>query len=97
MITFRLPVGEVIEQSIDFLVEHLAFLTKASAKVIEFILSGLEHGLLLVPEPLFIVIVAALVWALTKDRKLSIGSIAGLALIWNMGLWAATISTLALV
>jgi glycine betaine/proline transport system permease protein len=94
---YKLPVGEVIETGIDFLVEHLSFITKASAEVVETVLGGMESGLLLVPIPIFILIVGIIVWFLTKDRKLTVGSALGLALIWNMGLWAATVSTLALV
>lgn len=94
---FRLPVGEFIESGIDFLVEHLSFITKASADVVETLLGAMESGLLLVPIPVFIVLAAAGVWLLTRDRRLTLGSVLGLALIWNMGLWAATVSTLALV
>jgi len=94
---FKLPVGEVIESGIDFLVEHLAFITKASAEMVETVLGAMESGLLLIPIPVFIVLAALGVWILTKERKLTLGCGLGLALIWNMGLWAATISTLALV
>jgi glycine betaine/proline transport system permease protein len=94
---FRLPVGELIESGIDFLVEHLAFITKASADVIESILGAMESGLLLIPIPVFILLVGGGVWLLTRDRKLTLGSALGLALIWNMGLWTATVSTIALV
>ena len=97
MSQYKLPVGDVIEKGIDFLVEHLSFITKASAEVVETVLGAMESGLLLVPIPVFIVIAGLGVWFLTKDRKLTVGSALGLALIWNMGLWAATISTLALV
>ena len=97
MSQYKLPVGDVIEKGIDFLVEHLSFITKASAEVVETVLGAMESGLLLVPIPVFIVIAGLGVWFLTKDRKLTVGSVLGLALIWNMGLWAATVSTLALV
>jgi len=94
---FRLPIGEFIEAGIDFLVKHLSFITKASAHVIESVLGGMEHVLLLIPIPLFILLTGGGVWFLTRDRKLTIGSAIGLALIWNMGLWTATVSTIALV
>lgn len=97
MSQYKLPVGDVIEKGIDFLVEHLSFITKASAEVVETVLGAMESGLLLVPIPVFIVFAGLGVWFLTKDRKLTVGSVLGLALIWNMGLWAATVSTLALV
>ena len=94
---FRLPIGEVIEGGIDFLVKHLSFITKASANVIEAMLGGMEHALLLIPIPIFILLTGGAVWLLTKERRLTIGSAIGLALIWNMGLWTATVSTIALV
>lgn len=97
MSQYKLPVGDVIEKGIDFLVEHLSFITKASAEVVETVLGAMESGLLLVPIPVFIVFAGLGVWFLTKDRKLTVGSVLGLVLIWNMGLWAATVSTLALV
>lgn len=97
MSQYKLPIGEFIEKGIDFLVEHLSFITKASARVVEMLLGAMESGLLLVPIPVFIALVGAGVWFLTKDRKLTVGSALGLALIWNMGLWTATVSTIALV
>lgn len=97
MSQYKLPIGEFIEKGIDFLVEHLSFITKASARVVEMLLGAMESGLLLVPIPAFIALVGAGVWFLTRDRKLTVGSALGLALIWNMGLWAATVSTIALV
>lgn len=97
MSQYKLPIGEFIEKGIDFLVEHLSFITKASARVVEMLLGAMESGLLLVPIPVFIALVGAGVWFLTRDRKLTVGSALGLALIWNMGLWAATVSTIALV
>ncbi|NCD25983.1 MAG: proline/glycine betaine ABC transporter permease [Deltaproteobacteria bacterium] len=97
MSTFRIPVGEGIETGIDFLVTHLSFITKASADVVETVLGAMEQGLLTIPIPGFIALAILGIWLTTKDRKLCLGSALGLALIWNMGLWSATISTIALV
>ncbi|MDY0274450.1 MAG: ABC transporter permease subunit [Desulfomicrobium sp.] len=97
MINFRLPIGDALEAMIDFLVEHLAFFTKASADIIEVMLKALENTLLAMTAPGFIAVVVIGLWLGTKDRKLCLGSALGLALIWNMGLWTATISTIALV
>jgi len=94
---YRLPVGKAIESGIDFLVDHLAFITKASADVIETVLRSMEHSLLLIPIPVVILLAGLGVLLLVKDRRLALGSVLGLGLIWNMGLWAATISTVALV
>jgi glycine betaine/proline transport system permease protein len=53
--------------------------------------------MLLIPEPLFILAVALLTWKLSGKRGIGVFALVGLALIWNMGLWQATISTIALV
>jgi glycine betaine/proline transport system permease protein len=97
MMEMKIPIGELIEGGINFLVTHLSFLTRACADVVEFVIGGMEKGLLFIPEPLFLALAAVLVWLPTRDRKLSIGTILGFALIWNMGLWEATMSTIALV
>ena len=94
---WRLPLGDWIEGALDFLVTHLSFLTKASAALIEGVLRSMENGLLAIPTLGFIALVTAALWLLTKERRLCIGSALGLLLIWNMGLWAATVSTIALV
>ena len=93
----RLPLGEAIEGIIDFLVDNFSFLTKAFSKLTESGLKLLESGLLAMPPWLFIIIVAALAYYITRKRGIGIFSLLGLLLIWNLGLWSATVSTIALV
>ena len=93
----RLPLGEAIEGTIDFLVDNFSFLTKAFSKLTESGLKLLESGLLAMPPWLFIIIVAALAYYITRKRGIGIFSLLGLLLIWNLGLWDATVSTIALV
>lgn len=94
----RIPLGDGIETILDFLVEHFSFATKSFSVVTEKGLSWLESGMKFLPPWLFIVLVAGLVWYLSKrNRGLTIFTIAGLLLIWNLGLWSATVSTIALV
>ncbi|ACS78741.1 ABC transporter permease [Maridesulfovibrio salexigens] len=93
----RIPIGEVIESSIDFLVEHFSFATKAFSAVLEAGLDVVEGTMKACPPWLFIFIVAAITLRLTKSKRTTIFSIAGLLLIWNIGLWKATVSTIALV
>lgn len=94
---FKIPIGDGIEAGIDFLVTHLAVLTKASASMVETVLRAIESSLMVVPILGFIAVAVICIWFLTKDRRLCLGSGLGLALIWNMGLWTATVSTIALV
>ncbi|MFO7817831.1 MAG: ABC transporter permease [Thermodesulfobacteriota bacterium] len=93
----RIPIGDGIEAVIDFLVEHFSFLTKAFSNVTEIGLEFLESGMMFLPPWLFILLFASLVWLLSKSRGVSLFSVIGLALIWNMGLWEPTMSTIALV
>jgi glycine betaine/proline transport system permease protein len=95
--SYRIPIGGVIESAIDFLVEHLSFITQAMSDIVETGLDYIVDGMLLIPEPLFILAVALLTWKLSGKRGIGVFALVGLALIWNMGLWQATISTIALV
>jgi len=93
----RIPVGKSIEAAIDFLVEHFSFATKAFSAVLDAGLDIIESAMHALPPWLFILLTGLLVWRLTKSRRIGIFSIAGLLLILNMGLWKATVSTIALV
>ena len=95
--SYRIPVGDVIEACIDFLVEHLSFITKAMSAVMETSLRSIDKSILFVPAPVMIILAALLAWRLSKDRNIGIFTLLGLFLILNMGLWKATVSTIALV
>jgi len=95
---YKLQLGVYVEKTIDFLVENFSFLTKAFSEVTENGLEAVETGMMLIPPWLFIILFALLAWYLTeKNRGVTIFSILGFLLVWNMGLWDAAISTLALV
>jgi len=93
----RIPLGQGIEALIEWLVDHFAFATKAFSKVMETGLTALQSALQFMPPWLFIIIAAALTWWLTRKRGVTLLTLFGLALVWNMELWAATTSTIALV
>ena len=62
------------------------------------VLQVLEDGLMFMPPWLLIIIFAALAfWLSRRSRGISLFTLVGLGLIWNMGLWDATVSTIALV
>jgi glycine betaine/proline transport system permease protein len=92
-----IPLGDAIEAIINFLVDHFSFLTRAFSATTDTLLSLLEHALLALPPWLFIALAALLVWRLSRNRGLGVFALAGLGLIWNLGLWSATVSTIALV
>lgn len=94
---YRIPLGDAIAATINFLVDNFSFVTKAFSKVTESGLDLLESGLLAMPPWLFIIIVAALAYYMTRKRGIAVFALLGLGLIWNMGLWDSTVSTIALV
>ena len=92
----KIPIGNAIEQAINYLTLHFAFITRAISHVVESGIDILVAGMLFFPPWLLILVFAGLSWWLA-GRKAGIMSLLGFALIWNLGLWSATISTLALV
>ncbi len=97
MDAYRIPIGEYIEAIIDFLVDNFAFATKGFSRVTESGIDVLVDIMMFFPPWVFIILVAALAWFLSRRRGVGIFTLIGLTLIWNMGLWGPTVSTLALV
>jgi glycine betaine/proline transport system permease protein len=93
-----IPLGEVIEAFINFLVDNLAGITKAFSAIIESLLEVIEDGLLTLPPWLLIIAITGLAFYLSKkNRGITIFTALGLLLIWNIELWEATVSTISLV
>ncbi len=97
MENFSIPIGEAIEATIDFLVEHFAFLTKAFSEVTGNGIDILVNIMMFFHPLVLILFFAALAWFITKRTGIAAFTLLGLALIWNMGLWDPTVSTIALV
>ncbi len=93
----KIPVGRGLEAAVNFLVEHVSWLTRAFSALMESGLSAVEGALLALPAWLFIVLTALLTLFLTRRRGTAVLTLLGLGLILNMGLWKATVSTIALV
>ena len=93
----KLPIGDGIEAAINFLVDHFAFITKGITAVLKVVLDAFEDSMLFLPPWLFIILAVALAYYLSRKKGIAIFTAVGLALIWNIGLWDNTISTIALV
>ncbi|SDB22524.1 glycine betaine/proline transport system permease protein [Desulfonatronum thiosulfatophilum] len=93
----KIPIGATIEAFIDFLVTNFAFLTIAFTRIMENVIRVIENGFLFLPPWLFILAATGLTFWLTRKRGIALFTLLGLALIWNMGLWVPTISTITLV
>lgn len=96
---YRIPVGQCIESLIDFLVDNFSFITKMIANVTEAGIDLLVDSLMFFHPGILILIIAGGAWAVTRKKGPGLGifSILGLGLVWNMGLWEPTVSTIALV
>lgn len=91
-----IPLSRWIEDGLNFLTRQYSGVTRGIARLTEGGIDLLNDILLFVPEWLFIALFAILCWRVSSWR-LAAGAILGLGLIWNLGLWTATIQTLTLV
>ncbi len=93
----RIPLGDFIEGSIDFLDTHFSFMTKIMSKWIEAFIDIFVTGLNFLHPVAFILLITIISYYLTRKKSVSAIAFFGFCLIWNMGLWRPTMDTLALV
>lgn len=94
---YRIPIGETIETGIDFFVDNFSFATKAFSEVTENGMDIIVNIMMYFPPWVLILIFTGLAWFLSKKRGVALFTLIGLLLIWNMELWAPTVSTIALI
>lgn len=92
----RIPLGDWIENSLNWLTTEYSNVTRGIADVTVASIDTLNDALMWLPPGVLLLIIAGLCWWVANVR-LAIGAAAGLALIWNMGLWVPMIETLTLV
>ncbi|MFO8090027.1 MAG: proline/glycine betaine ABC transporter permease [Desulfatiglandaceae bacterium] len=97
MTSFRIPVGYWIESAINFFSDNFAFVTKAFSHVTSQGIDIMVGAMMFFPPWLLILFFTGIAFLLSRKRGIAVFTLLGLLLIWNMGLWAPTISTLALV
>ncbi len=93
----RLPLASYIDSGVEFLVEQFSGATRAGSAIMLALLDRFEDFLRLPPPWLFILLLVALAWWVTRRPGLPVFVALGFALLWNLGLWTPTISTLTLV
>ncbi len=92
----RLPLAAWIDAGLETLTDNFAPATKAISDLVE---NGVEHtvdALAWLPPWAAILLVTAGAWRLAGLR-VALFTAAGLALLWNLGLWLPTLQTLTLV
>ena len=93
---YTIPLGEGIEQAVNWLLENARPVFDAIAVVIGAVTEGLATSLLALPLPVFAVLLALLGWWRVSWR-FAVFALVSVALIAGMGLWPQTVATLALV
>lgn len=92
----KIPLGDWISNGLDYFTAHFSFITKDFADFISNVIAHLNEALLWIPEYAFIIPVSLICWRLS-GKKIAIGTLLGLTLIWNLDLWSSMIYTLTLV
>ncbi|SDM85210.1 glycine betaine/proline transport system permease protein [Franzmannia pantelleriensis] len=92
----RIPLGGWIEGGLSWLTSEYSMVTRAISRATQTGINGLNDALMWLPPWALLLIIVAICWKLANTR-LAIGAAAGLALIWNLGLWNPMIETLTLV
>jgi len=93
---YTIPLGEGIEQAVNWLLENARPVFDSIAVVIGAVTEGLATALLALPLPVFAVLLALLAWWRVSWR-FAVFALVSVALIAGMGLWPQTVTTLALV
>ncbi|TFH88779.1 proline/glycine betaine ABC transporter permease [Billgrantia azerbaijanica] len=92
----RVPLGQWIEGGLNWLTSEYSLITRGISRVTQTGIGALNDALMWLPEWALLAIIAGLCWKIANVR-LAIGAVAGMLLIWNMGLWEPMIETLTLV
>jgi glycine betaine/proline transport system permease protein len=94
---WKFPVGLWGKHFFEFLTTYFESFFDAISRGITAFLDVLIAGLLWLPPPVTVLLIAALAYLLKKSWALSVGVAAGLIFIINQDLWKETMETLALV
>jgi glycine betaine/proline transport system permease protein len=92
----KLPLAQGIDALLDFLTAALSPLTNAFSDLVGAGIEGIVGALQFPPAVVVIVLLALLAWYLA-NRNVALFTLIGLLFIWNINLWSAALSTIALV
>jgi len=92
----QIPLADFFDLILDWLTDALAGVTRAIATVVRTAMSDTVDFLTWLPPWVVILVVIAAAWWVA-GKKVGIGAGIGLLLVWNIGLWEPTMSTVVLV
>lgn len=93
----KIPLGTWISSFVDFLNEHAAWVFNLISDVLGFLIEGLIDILQVTPPLIVVALIAVVAYWLHRSWKMTLGMVAALLLIINLGYWEETIETLSLV
>ena len=93
----KIPVGDWAKSAVDWLLAHVGWLFDFITETLKIPIDGTVDLFLLVPPLVFIVIIAAITFAIQRNWWLVLGTIVGMLFILNQGLWKPMIETLVLI
>ncbi|AKB24905.1 Glycine betaine ABC transport system, permease protein OpuAB [Methanosarcina sp. MTP4] len=98
MLIPKLPIGDTVEFAVDWIEDHFGVVLDLVSDQLDFLISALKDVLLFLPPEIFILALSLFAYfAGKRNTKLAVGTAGGFLLIQNMGLWALSMETLALV
>ena len=98
MLIPKLPIGDTVEFAVDWIEDHFGVVLDLVSDKLDFLISALKDALLFLPPEIFILALSIFAYfAGKRNVKLALGTAFGFLLIQNMGLWALSMETLALV
>ncbi len=92
----KLPIADWVDTAVDWMGIHLEGLFDGIAAAVEGIVN-LFTSVFMAPHPILFIVILAVIAYLAGKWKLSLFTVLGFLLIWNLGYWEATMNTLALV
>ncbi|HYK72678.1 MAG TPA: proline/glycine betaine ABC transporter permease [Pseudoneobacillus sp.] len=92
----KLPLADYIDRLVEWLTLNFDWFFESITTVLEGFVEGLVALLTLIPSLLLILFIGLIAWKVSKWR-LTIFTVIGLLLIYNLGYWEEMIETLALV
>ncbi len=92
----NLHIGDAVEVAIDWLTQNLAPLFSGIKAVLLWVINGFAWIFTVIPWYVMVLLLGIAAWRLSS-RGVAIFTVVGLVLIEMMGLWTATMQTLALI
>lgn len=93
---FEIPIGEWVEAGVDWVQENLVGVLDAISEGLGLVVDSFEDALLAIPPLLLAPLIVVIAWWRVGWR-FAIFALGAMALIFGMGIWKETVSTLALV